>query len=67
MNNRYNLNKNLAQILKGWTHIFHIPGAEILAVLPGRSDMPLDIPLAAVFFDPFSDHIPGFRVSHPAV
>ena len=29
--------------------------------------MPLDVPLATVFFDPLTDDISGLRVRHPAI
>ena len=59
--------QTLQQVFKGGTDIFHLSRAEILRVLPGGADVPLNVPLAAVFSDAVANDIPRLRIGHPAV
>ena len=55
------------QILEGGLHILHVPGAHVLAVLPGRADVALHKPLVPARRNRLSDDVPGLRVGHPAI
>ena len=59
--------KAFQKIFKSRADVLHVPRPEVLLILPCRTDMPLNIPLAAVLPNALADDISGLRVCHPAV
>ena len=57
----------LQQILKGGHHLVHVPGADILAVLPGGAEVPLDDPPLPLSGDGRADVGAHLGLRHPAV
>ncbi len=55
------------QILEGLLHLGHLPGADILPLLPGGAKMPLDNPLLPVALDGVANFGAHLWVGHPAV
>ena len=55
------------QVLKGGADVGHVAGAVILAAFPCGADVPLNVPLIAVFVDTLADDVAGLGVSHPAI
>ena len=57
----------LQKVFERRAHVLYVSASKILTVLPGGADVALDIPVAAVVPDAFTDDVPGCRVCHPAV
>ena len=55
------------QVLEGLPHQGQLPGADVLALLPGGAEMALDDPLFPAAFDGVADHCAHLGVGHPAV
>ena len=55
------------QVLEGLPHQGQLPGADVLALLPGGAEVPLDDPLLPAALDGAANLAAHLRVGHPAV